>query len=200
MATARKHLSYANVMATLAVFVSLGGGAYAALRIPARSVGSRQLQHNAVTGGKVRNSSLTGADIRRGSLTGANIRPGSLTGADIRPHSLTGADIKPGSLTAAILPRLGLASLLGASGTAINNASIALEAGECGRYAFEANGAQPGDAVILQGSDILSLEHAFEGGPTVTNPNQLNVTVCADLEHPVSQAPGSVQLRFDTLR
>lgn len=180
MTAIRKHLSYANAMATLALFVSLGGGAFAALRIPANSVGNRQLQRNAVTGAKVRNASLTGADVK--------------------PGSLTGADIKPGSLSAAMLPRLGLANLLGVSGTAVNNTVIELKEGECDRYVFAAGGVQPGDAVILQGSDILGLEHAIEGGPTISNPNQMNATVCADSKHEVNQPPGAVQLRFDTLR
>ncbi len=180
MATIRKHLSYANAMATLAVFISLGGGAIAALRIPANSVGTRQLQRNAVTGVKV--------------------KPGSLTGANIKPGSLTGANIKPGSLSGAALPRIGLANLLGVSGTAINNTTIELKADECDRYVFTANGAQLGDTVILQGSDIAGLEHAIEAGPSIPNANQLNVTVCADSKEPVSQPPGAVQLRFDTLR
>jgi hypothetical protein len=49
----RRHLTYANVMATIAVFVALGGGAYAAIT---------------VTGGDVKNGSLTGKDIKRNSL------------------------------------------------------------------------------------------------------------------------------------
>jgi hypothetical protein len=36
-------LSYANVVATLALFIALGGGAYAAFALPADSVGTRQL-------------------------------------------------------------------------------------------------------------------------------------------------------------
>jgi len=45
----RERLSYANVMATIAVFIALGGGAYA-LSLPKNSVGPRQLKTNAVTG------------------------------------------------------------------------------------------------------------------------------------------------------
>jgi hypothetical protein len=45
----RKQLTYANVMATIAVFIALGGGAYA-LSLPKNSVGPRQLKTNAVTG------------------------------------------------------------------------------------------------------------------------------------------------------
>lgn len=190
MSTIRKRLSYANVIATIALFASLGGGAVAALRVPDNSVGTKQLKHNAVTGAKVRNGSLTGADVKAGSLTGADVKPGSLTGEDI----------KSGSLTPEMLPRFGLANLYGVSGTAINGSAIELEEGECGRFTFGANGTQPGDAVILQGSDIVGLEHAIEGGPTISNQNQLNVTICADLKHKVTQGAGTVQLRFDTLR
>lgn len=169
MTAIRKQLSYANVMATLAVFIALGGGALAALRVPANSVGTKQL--------------------KRGAVTAIKVKAASLTGEDFKPHSLSSAD----------LPLLGLASLQGASGTATNNAAIELKEGACDRYVFAASGAQPGEAVILQGSDISELQHAIEGGPSISNPNQINVSVCAGAQYPVNQAPGTVQLRFDTI-
>jgi hypothetical protein len=62
-------LSYANVMSSIAVFLVLGGGtAFAATKLAANSVGTKQLKRNAVTGAKVRNRSLTGADIKPGTL------------------------------------------------------------------------------------------------------------------------------------
>ena len=42
-------LSYANVAATLALFISLGGASYAAIVLPANSVGPRQLRSGSVT-------------------------------------------------------------------------------------------------------------------------------------------------------
>lgn len=42
-------LTYANVVATLALFVALGGVSYAALSLPAGSVGTAQLRRGAVT-------------------------------------------------------------------------------------------------------------------------------------------------------
>jgi hypothetical protein len=42
-------LTYANVMATIAVFVALGGVGYAATKLPANSVGSAQIKKAAVT-------------------------------------------------------------------------------------------------------------------------------------------------------
>src|SRR4051794_28568265 len=47
----RPRLTYANVVATCALVMSLGGGAYAASTLPARSVGQRQLQPGAVAPG-----------------------------------------------------------------------------------------------------------------------------------------------------
>jgi len=44
----RKHLSAANVLSALALFIALGGGAYAAT-LPRNSVGPAQLKSGAVT-------------------------------------------------------------------------------------------------------------------------------------------------------
>lgn len=47
------HLTYANVVATLALLSSLGGASYAAITLPKNSVGTKQLRANAVTLGKL---------------------------------------------------------------------------------------------------------------------------------------------------
>ena len=46
-------LTYANVIATLALFIALGGASYAALKLPKNSVGARQLKKGAVTPAKI---------------------------------------------------------------------------------------------------------------------------------------------------
>jgi Collagen triple helix repeat (20 copies) len=48
-----RHLTYANVAATLALFLALGGAAYAATQLPKNSVGTAQLRNGAVTAGKI---------------------------------------------------------------------------------------------------------------------------------------------------
>jgi len=65
----RSRLTYANVMATVAVFITLGGGAYAAVKLPRNSVGTGQLKRNAVDSSKVRDASLLARDFKRGQLT-----------------------------------------------------------------------------------------------------------------------------------
>ncbi len=50
----RAHLTYANVVATLCLFLVLGGGAaFAATQLPRNSVGTGQLKAGAVTAGKI---------------------------------------------------------------------------------------------------------------------------------------------------
>jgi hypothetical protein len=63
MKSARRHLSYANVISTICLFVLLGGGAYAAVRLPAKSVGTAQLKAGAVTGAKIKDGTITGAKV-----------------------------------------------------------------------------------------------------------------------------------------
>jgi hypothetical protein len=63
-----KRLTYANVMSSIAVFVALGGGAYAAATLPKNSVGAQQIKSNAVTSSKVKNGSLLSTDFQAGQL------------------------------------------------------------------------------------------------------------------------------------
>jgi hypothetical protein len=84
----RQHATYGNVTATLALFVALGGSAYAVAQLPAGSVGSRQLKNNAVTTSKIKNNAVRTSKIRNSAVTGAKVRRNSLTGADINESSL----------------------------------------------------------------------------------------------------------------
>jgi len=66
-------VTYANVVATLALFIALGGAAWAAAKLPKNSVGTAQLKRSAVTTGKIRNEAVTGAKIRKGTIEGSRI-------------------------------------------------------------------------------------------------------------------------------
>ena len=59
----RRRLTYSNVIASIALFVALGGSSYAALT---------------VTGRHVRNGSLTGADVKNRSLGKKDLRAGAI--------------------------------------------------------------------------------------------------------------------------
>ena len=73
MSRIRSRLSYANVVATLALFVALGGSATAALLI---------------TGKQVKNASLTGADVKNNSVRSVDVKDGNLRAKDFRAGQL----------------------------------------------------------------------------------------------------------------
>ena len=60
--------SPAMVVACAALFVSLGGVGYAAIVLPANSVGTKQLKRNAVNSAKVKKHSLLRSDFKRGQV------------------------------------------------------------------------------------------------------------------------------------
>jgi hypothetical protein len=60
--------SPAMVVACAALFVSLGGVGYAAIVLPANSVGPKQLKKNAVNSAKVKPRSLLASDFKKGQL------------------------------------------------------------------------------------------------------------------------------------
>lgn len=68
MSRLRSHLTYANVIATLALFLALGGVGYAAVKLPKNSVGTRQLKSEAVTAAKVKSGSLPASVLAPGTL------------------------------------------------------------------------------------------------------------------------------------
>ena len=74
----RNRLTYANVTASLALFIALGGGAYAATQLPKDSVGTAQIKKNAVTGAKIKSSAVSSSDVKNGSLLAADFAGGQL--------------------------------------------------------------------------------------------------------------------------
>ena len=79
MARFRPRLTYANVVATLALFlVVAGGSAIAAGKLAKGSVGSRQLKAGAVTAAKIKNGAVTGAKVANDTITGKNVNEATL--------------------------------------------------------------------------------------------------------------------------
>jgi hypothetical protein len=70
--------SPAIVVAFMALVIALGGTSYAALKLPAKSVGAKQLKR----------SSVTSIAIAAGAVDGSKVKDDSLTGADINESSV----------------------------------------------------------------------------------------------------------------
>ncbi len=70
--------SPAMTVALVALFVSLGGGAYAAVNLPRNSVGSAQLKTGAVTGAKLHGAAVSAAKVKAHSLLATDFATGQL--------------------------------------------------------------------------------------------------------------------------
>ncbi len=68
MSRIRSHLSYANVMATIAVFIALGGTSYAVTQLPRNSVGAKQIRTGAVGKSEVGKSAVGSRQIHDRSI------------------------------------------------------------------------------------------------------------------------------------
>jgi len=75
-------------MSSIAVFLVLGGAAFAAAQLPKNSVGKKQLKNNAVVTAKIKKNAVTAAKIKAGAVDGSKVKDGSLTGADINLGTL----------------------------------------------------------------------------------------------------------------
>lgn len=64
----RPGLNYANVTATIAMFIALGGTGLAASQLGKNTVGPKQLKKNAVATAKIKDESVTGAKVKKGVL------------------------------------------------------------------------------------------------------------------------------------
>jgi Collagen triple helix repeat (20 copies) len=68
LAGLRNRLTYSNVIATLALFIALGGTSIAAITLKRGSVKGKHIARNAITSPKVRNASLLSEDFAPGQL------------------------------------------------------------------------------------------------------------------------------------
>jgi hypothetical protein len=67
-------LTYANVVASLALFLALSGGVVWA----SGKIGASKLKANSVTAGKIKRNAISAGKIRPNAVTGTKIKPGSV--------------------------------------------------------------------------------------------------------------------------
>ena len=77
-----KKPSAATVIATLALFVALGGTGYAAAALAPNSVGSAQIKPGAVEGSDIKDGAVDGNAIKSGSISVTDLSKGALNGLD----------------------------------------------------------------------------------------------------------------------
>jgi hypothetical protein len=137
MHTLSRHLTYANVVATLAlVRVVAGGTAYAANTVLSTDTVNGEVRgpdiHNgAVSDVKLRvDESLTASDLATNSVNASELAPSAVTSGDVANNTLTTADILGSDQNGAV-------SLLGVPN------------GRCSQVGLSVSGAQVGQVPLL---------------------------------------------------
>lgn len=108
IAAVRKRVTYSNVIATMALFIALGGVAVAA-GLPRNSVGPKQLKRGAVTAAKIRKQAVNSAKLApksviagklaENSVGPGNIGNGAVTTAKLAANSVIASTIKNSVIT-----------------------------------------------------------------------------------------------------
>jgi hypothetical protein len=136
----RQHMTYANVMSTIAVFLVLGGGAaFAAKKITERKIGSGQLKGASVTTAKIKRGAVTASKIRKGALKANKISKGAITNAKLANGVVTLEKLVPG-FVAPTAEKLSRAANISAGGTvlagSVGIAQANISHPEAGFYCF----------------------------------------------------------------
>lgn len=101
----RRHLTYANVMSSLSVFLILGGAtAFAATKIgtkdlKAGAVKTGKLAKEAVAAGKIKNSAVTETKIADAAVTANKLADNAVTTNKIAADAVTTAKVANGAIT-----------------------------------------------------------------------------------------------------
>jgi hypothetical protein len=98
----RPKLSYSNVIATVALFIALGGAAVAA-GLPKRSVGATQLKKGAVTAAALRKAAVTSGKLAPKSVVAGKLGPNAVLPGNIGNGAITSAKLGAGSVLASTI-------------------------------------------------------------------------------------------------
>jgi hypothetical protein len=166
--------TYGNVIATVALFVALGGVAVAA-GLPKNSVGPRQLKKGAVTAGKIRKGAVTSGKLAPGAVTpgklGANaVLPGNLgngvvSTSKIAAGAVIASTIKNGVVTNNKLAN-GAVNTQKLADNAVNANKLAEKSVTPGKLSFSAS--TPGNVYPLASGQTLRGVFDVGGGSTAT--------------------------------
>jgi len=94
-----RKLTYANVVATLALFLALGGGAvWAASQIGKNAVKSKNIARNAVKSADIATNAVKTRNIAKNAVKSSKIAANGVTNRDLAKNAVTRSKVKAGTL------------------------------------------------------------------------------------------------------
>jgi hypothetical protein len=197
--------SPALVVASIALFVALGGGAYAALKIPKNSVGTKQLKNNAVTSKKLAKGAVTSAKFASGAKAPAAGMADNALALGGVPASGYQGSCKPGAIKGSlVIDTSAISSTTYTPVTGFNCTGGAVQVRKTatvGEYEVQFVGSDSGSALASAGTTTTG-GGIFPGDAIVvqaqktpsTNDGEFDVTVHDEASAGGSSLTGSSQL------
>ncbi len=96
----RSHLSFANLVSLIALFVALGGTTYAAVTLPKNSVGARQIKKNGVRAAEINRNAVGASELRSNAVASGDIADNGVGGADLADNSVGAGELADNSVGA----------------------------------------------------------------------------------------------------
>jgi hypothetical protein len=159
LARVRARLTYANTMATIAVFIALGGTTYAAATLPRDSVGTKQVRTGGVGKSELRTNSVGKAELRTGAVGKSEIATNGVGAAEVRKDAINTTELKDAGIQLADISgdaRNSLAELSGVTvRVAVTSAGVA-----SGGNAKGASRTAVGEYTVDAGRDVSSCQLA----------------------------------------
>jgi hypothetical protein len=173
----RKHANYSNIVASLALFVAIGGTSYAAIALPKDSVGKRQLKSRAVGSSELRRASVGSRAIKNGGIEAIDLS--AATKASL--HGAQGPQGPPGPAAVSLRAAINAASLpvagspVGTSSTAPNKTFVSFQRSVAGCVPVASlarnAGGPPADptagriVVAIEGTRVAVQTYRSDGAP-----------------------------------
>jgi hypothetical protein len=175
----KRHLSVANVLSLIALFVALGGAAYAAVKIPPNAVKTRNIANQAVTNAKIKREAVTSGKIKNGGVNALDLGAGQVTSEKLGTGAVTSKKIAK----KAVSPRT-----IASNAVATDNiANEAVTTGKIGKEAVDAS------KISTSLYSQLVRNVAYVNTSTVTNEEQ-NKTATAECPKGKEAIAGGVRL------
>jgi hypothetical protein len=89
----KRHLSVANVLSCIALFVALGGSAFAAVKLNAGQVKAVNIAKQAVTNAKIKTQAVTSGKIKNGTVNALDLGAGQVTDEKLATGAVTAKKI-----------------------------------------------------------------------------------------------------------
>jgi hypothetical protein len=192
----RRLPSPSMVIACIALAVALGGTSYAAIKLPRNSVGTNQLQKNAVVASKLSARSVGPQKLQNNTVTARTVKDGELTGAKIVESTLAKVPSAAKADTAAD------ATLAG--GNTVKRFTTVVAPGGADATVLSVNGltvtlACPGGSVALRANNAsgeaaqLELQGFGEAAGPFGDGGSLEPTTNANLNNDENRGTGTAQ-------